>query len=348
MKDIAVHLGVSTSTVSLVLNNRDAGRVKSDIADKVRRTAREMGYRPNTLARSLRTSKTRIIGFISDEIATTPYAGRLILGAQDAARSMDYMLLTANTNGDPRLEEHEVDALKQYSVKGFLYARMFNQPTSIPGCLRGCPIVLVDGTDPTGTVPSIIPDEVSIGYDGTRHLVESGCRRIAYIGNSEQVMMADIGRQEGYRKALAESGIPYDEHLVISVDYNQRAQDAVNRLFESQHPDGVMCFNDARAWYVYFCAARMGLTIGRDVSVVGVDNHRVSADTMAPPLTTVDLPHYEMGYWGAMKLLTMIEDIPEESVTLPQTTSRIPPLSEHEAKIHCRLLRKQSVIPRGA
>ena len=78
-------------------------------------------------------------------------------------------------------------------------------------------------------------------------------------------------------------------------------------MFDAEHPDGFFCFNDARAWYVYECAARRGLTVGKDISVVGVDNHRVFAETLEPMLTTVELPHFEMGYWAVAKLVSIIE-----------------------------------------
>ena len=119
MKEIAQQTGVSVSTVSLVLNNRDAGRVKTEIAAKVRATAQELGYQPNPLARSLRTSKTRILGFISEEIATTPYAGGMILGAQDAASRLGYVMLTVNTDGIANADD-EIAALQRYDVDGFV------------------------------------------------------------------------------------------------------------------------------------------------------------------------------------------------------------------------------------
>mgnify|MGYP001650132050 CR=1 FL=1 len=106
MKEVAERTGVSVSTVSLVLNDRDEGRVKPAIAEQVCATAKRLGYRPNPLARSLRTSKTRILGFISEGIAATPYAGGIILGAQDAASKLGYMLLTVNTDGNSEDYRH--------------------------------------------------------------------------------------------------------------------------------------------------------------------------------------------------------------------------------------------------
>ena len=119
---------------------------------------------------------------------------------------------------------------------------------------------------------------------------------------------------------------------------------AVDNLFDERNPAGFFCFNDARAWYVYECAARRGLTVGKDVSIVGVDNHRVFAETLEPQLTTVELPHYEMGYWAACKLISMIERKPVDSSSWPNTTAPMPPLdSPIPAKIHCALIEKGSV-----
>lgn len=341
MKQIAQETGVSVSTVSLVLNGRDEGRVKPGIASQVRDTARKLGYTPNPLARSLRTSKTKILGFLSEEIATTPFAGRIILGAHDAASALGHMMLTVNTDRESD-ESEEISALKRYGVDGFLYAKMFNRVITIPKSFGGYPVVLVDATDSKGAVPGITPDEFRIGYDAARRLIDAGCSQIAYVG-SDSPIVAQKGRSKGYRKALADAGIPYNPGLDIGVGNNRPALDAVSSLFDRAHPDGFFCFNDARAWYVYECAARRGLAVGRDISVVGVDNHRVFAETFAPDLTTVELPHYEMGYWAAYKLISLIEGRDPEP-DLPETTAGIPSLdSPLPVRIHCMLIEKNSV-----
>ena len=346
MKEIAEKTGVSVSSVSLVLNGRDAGRVKPDIAKKVRQVADRMGYKPNPLARSLRTSHTRILGFISEEIATTPFAGGIILGAQDAASALGYMLITVNT--DRRSDEDEqIAALKRYGVDGFLYAKMSNRVTDVPNSLEGYPTVLVDATDRAGRVPSVTPDEVNIGYDGTKRLIDAGCKRIAYVGCSDP-MVAQSLRFQGYRRALEQAGLPYDDDLVVNVLFHKPAQDAVDRLITEQRPDGVFCFNDARALYVYQSALKLDLTIGRDLSVVGVDNHRLIAETVVPELTTVELPHYEMGYWATRKVIAMIEGRDRlKPSELAKTTSPMPPLDGPlETQVHCALVEKDSVASR--
>ena len=342
MKEIANKAGVSVSTVSLVLNNRDEGRVKAEIADNVRTIAAKLGYRSNPLASSLRTGKTHILGFISEEVATTPYAGGMILGAQTAASQFGYMLITVSADGQ-NSENDEIAALKRYGTDGFLYAKMSNRITHVPSSLAKTPLVLVDATDALGKIPSVEPDEFRIGYDATTRLIEAGCERIAYVGCSEP-MIAQDGRLDGYQAALRNAGRDYDERLVANVLNNGLALDAVSALFDAEHPDGFFCFNDARAWYVYECAARRGLTVGKDISVVGVGNHRVFAETLAPTLTTVELPHFEMGYWAVAKLVSIIENREMEDVAMPETTAPLPPIDAPiPAKIHCTLIEKASV-----
>lgn len=344
MKDIAQRTGVSVSTVSLVLNGRDEGRVKTEIAQRVRRAAQELNYRPNAVARSLRTNRSRILGFVSLEVATTPYAGGIILGAQEAASEAGYVLATVSADGAVNLEQ-EIASLVRHGVDGFLFSAMSNRICDIPDVLAEHPLVLADASDADDRFPAIIPDEFRIGYDATTRLIRAGLNRIAYLGCSAP-MIAQDGRLAGYRQALLDGGLDYDESLVCDVLYHDAALARVEQLFDEAHPDGVFCFNDSRAWYVYECAARRGLTIGRDVSVVGVDNHPVVSETFSPQLTTIELPHYEMGYWAAAKLITMIDSDNTSFQQWPHTTAPLPPLdAPSPVQIHCTMLERDSVRP---
>lgn len=145
--------GVSICTVSLVMNNKDRNRVSKAVAQRVRGTAQSMGYKPNSVARTLRTSRSYVLGFITDEIATTPYAGRVLVGAQEAARKLGYILLTVNTGNDRELENQEIAALRQYRVDGFLYAMMYHRVVEIPAELEGSPTVVVDSEDENRKIP---------------------------------------------------------------------------------------------------------------------------------------------------------------------------------------------------
>lgn len=188
IKDIAKEAGVSVCTVSLVMNNKDHNRVSKAVAQKIRATAENMGYKSNSVARTLRTSKSNTLGFVTDEIATTPYAGRVLQGAQDAARKLGYILLTANTNNDAELEDQEISALRRYNVDGFLYAIKYHRKVDIPEALEGSLTVVVDSEDAAGKVPSIYPDDEMAGHDATNRLIQAGCRRIVYYGSATTII----------------------------------------------------------------------------------------------------------------------------------------------------------------
>lgn len=345
MKEIADSLGISKSTVSLVLAGKDAKRVSPELSARVRSRAAEMGYVFNNLASSLRTNRTRMLGFISDDIATTPYAGRLILGAQDAARALGYMLLTVNSNGSEESRASEIDGLKQYGVDGFLFACMYNRFTHLPEGLKESPTVIVDAAERDGAAPSIRPDEEAIGRTATARLLDAGCRRIAFIG-SHGPMEAQRGRLAGYRHELHDHAVAFNPDLVVNVEMGRDGVDKVHDLVEREHPDGFFCFNGARAWYVYEEAARRGLNVGTDISVVGVDNHQMLAEMLSPKLSTIELPHYEMGYWGILKLVEIVEGRRLDDARIPTMRAPLPSLDERAAEIPCTLVDKESVCAR--
>ena len=344
MKDIARATGVSVSTVSLVLNGRDRGRVRPDVAERVRGAAASMSYRVNATARSLRTSNSRMIGLVSMEVATTPYAGAIIGGAQEAASRFGYLLTIVNADGAAALGE-EIATLERYGVDGLLFAAMSDRVVDIPDVLSSHPLVLANAMDLHDRFPAVVPDEVLMGYDATRRLLRAGLRRVAYVGCSAPLLAQGM-RLEGYRRALDEFGVGYDPALVCDVLFNDGAMERVDRMFEEARPDGVFCFNDSRAWYAYECAARRGLAVGRDVSVVGIDNHPVISETLSPRLTTIELPHFEMGYWAACKLISLLEPGAITLEGVPATVAPMPPLdAPTPAKIHCTLLERASVRP---
>lgn len=347
IKDIAAKMHTSTSTVSLVLNHRYDKRVRPDLARDILRTAEEMGYHYNELAASLRKGATHTIAFISDQVATTPYAGEIIHGAQDAARQLGYMMFIIDADGKRNLEQ-DLSHMLGWGVGGYIYAKFANRLVSVPHALNDRPVVVVNATERNGAHPSIAPDEVGIGYSATKYLLDAGCRRIAYIGVGVGTL-AQTGRMTGYKNALHDAGIPFDNRLIVRVSQGTPAFGAVERLLDETKPDGVFAFNDARAVYVYDYAFKHGLTIGSDLSVIGVDNYEVICDTTVPALTSVELPHYEMGFWGACKVISMIEGgdpITENRATPAYHAVTIPTVSgdKSPALIPCAIIAKQSVV----
>src|SRR4030088_2885057 len=137
IRDVADLAGVSTATVSMVLNGVGGYRVAPATRSRIRAAAKNIGYRPNGLARSLRLQSSATIGFVSDEIATTPFAGQTILGAQECAAAHHKLLMLVNTGRDPELEELEILALLDRQVDGVVYASMYTREVELPKVLLG-------------------------------------------------------------------------------------------------------------------------------------------------------------------------------------------------------------------
>lgn len=344
IKDIAKETGVSVCTVSLVMNNKDHNRVSKAVAQKIRATAENMGYKPNSVARTLRTSKSNTLGFVTDEIATTPYASKVLKGAQDAASKLGYILLTTNTNNDAELENQEISALLRYNVDGFLYAMMFHRKVDIPEVLEGSPTVVVDSEDAAGRVPSVYPDDELAGYDATNRLIQAGCRRIVYYGSATSIV-AQEQRLTGYRRALAEAGIPFDDALVVEVSEFTNADDEAARVFDEIKPDGIFCFNDVRATFIYEAARERGVRIGADVSVISIDNQPFITNVIKPSLTTLELPHYEMGFEAVRQLVTILDG--DKAVADLESDRGMAVQRQRDGSktaLRCRIIERDSIV----
>jgi LacI family transcriptional regulator len=333
IQDVAAKAGVSTTTVSHVLNDAAGKRITPETRERVRLAAQELGYSPNAVARSLRTQRSQLIALVSDEIATTPFAVQIIRGAQEAASKRGWLLIVANTGTDEQLEATEIQALRQRQVDGFLYARMFNDRVSIPSSLAGAPTVLLDASSHDTSLSSVVPDEVQGGRTATKVLIDHGHTRIGFINNIDDIPAA-AGRLAGYRAALDEAGIPFDPACVVedtTLIADRKLHGARTLLDLADRPTGIFCFNDQVAMKTYYAASERGLRIPQDLSVVGFDNLELIAEGLRPGLTTVALPHYEMGVWAVEALIQQIEDGDQPGV--------------EQALMACPLVERGSVAP---
>jgi LacI family transcriptional regulator len=309
IRDVASAAGVSVTTVSHVLNNTTGARVSEETRERVATVAARLGYAPNKLAQGLRLQRTQILALLSDQIATTPHAGRIILGAQEAASSRGWVVLLLNSGGDPELEDREINALLQHQVDGALYATMYHRQVTVPDRLTGIPVVLLDASCTDPRYPSVVPDEVGGGRSAVEELVAAGHRRIGFATNIDDIP-ATHGRLVGYRQALADAGIPFTPDLVVVEESDTPGgyRAALQLLRRPDRPTGLFCFNDRMAMGAYWAAHELGLRIPQDVSVVGFDNQELIADGLFPGLTTVALPHYEMGAWAVNTMIDMLDE----------------------------------------
>jgi len=323
------------TTVSHVLNETPHAQVRRDTRQRVLEAAERLGYKPNRMARSLRTNRTRTVALISDTIATTPYAGQMIVGAQRAAQERGYTLVLFNTEDDPEVEKRELKAALDYQVDGVLYATMYHRVVSVPPVLEGTPLVLLDAESPDSEAPSVVPDEVAGGRTATEALTSHGHRRVGFITNVDDVP-ATSGRLQGHREALAAAGVEFDPALVVSDESETWGGYRATRtlLAEPDRPTAIFAYNDRMAMGAYRAAAELGLRIPDDISIVGFDDQEIITQGLYPELSSVALPHFDMGYWAGETLADLLDD-PEA----------VDPATSRPLLMPCPLVRRSSVGP---
>ncbi len=298
IQDIAIYVGVGTGTVSRVINNHP--NVSEKTRTKVLDAMNKLGYRPSFAAQSLRKQHSKVIGFLTDQVATTPYAVDIIRGAQDVAWEHDKVLIVMNTGLDLSNSQSAVDALLDREVEGIIYAAMWHHAVEPPINIQEVPVVLANCFAKNHTLPCAIPDEISGGYTAIEYLINKGHQRIAFI-NLQENIPAGVGRLEGYTRALADADIDFDRALVRGGYNNISETGYIETHILMKLPDpptAIFVGSDNIAVGVYDALKELGLDIPGDVAVIGFDNQELITTSLRPSLTTIQLPHYEMGMWA--------------------------------------------------
>lgn len=305
MGDVARLAGVSQTTVSFVINDVPSANISQKTRAAVLKAVKQLGYTPNAMAIGLRTSQSRVIGLVTDEIATTPFAGQIVLGAQDAAREQQRLLMLMNSGRDANVEDQEIGVLLSRQVEGIIFATMRHRTIDPSELLYQIPSVLLDCRDAENSLPSVVPDEFLGGYQATEALLQKNHRCIGMINTSEDVPASQL-RERGFRQALSDHGISVDDELIVyGEDGNAKAgYDGAKTLFSRyDHMTALFCFNDRVAMGAYDALRQMNKKIPEDVAVIGFDNYELIAANLHPELTTMQLPHYEMGRWAVETVL---------------------------------------------
>ena len=307
IRDVAKRAGVSFKTVSRVLNGEDT--VRPATRQRVLDAMDTLDYTPHHTARQMRTRRSNTIGFISDEIATSPFAVDIVKGAQLEAWQHGMLLLVVNTERDGQHEADAIATLLERRVEGVVYAAMFHRSVEPNERLRQVPAVLIDCFEPNGVYHAVVPDEEQGGHLATRTLIDRGHRRIGFV-NLDPVASAaaSAGRLSGYRRALAEAELAYDPELVrhATTAPDQGYALTAELLDLEDRPTALFCGNDRMAAGAYCAIYERGLRIPSDVAVIGYDDQEEIAAYLMPALTTIALPHQAMGRWGVQRLLELV------------------------------------------
>jgi LacI family transcriptional regulator len=305
MREVALAAQVSQTAVSFVLSNRADTSIAAETRSRIWEAAKRLGYRPNATSRALRQGSSSLLGFVTDEIATTPFAGMIVRGAQDGAWQHRRILMMVNTDSQSELEHEALDAMLQHQIDVIILAAMAHKEIVVPQELKGVHVVLVNAFSRDEQVSSVAPDEVRGGYEACQHLLEHGHTRIGLIDNLDISVAANL-RIEGFERAFKDAGLRADPGLILRTPGWQEAgfDAAMNLLQRPQRPTALFCLNDRAAMGAYEAAQTLGLRVPQDVSIVGFDNQELIAAHLRPTLTSMQLPHYEMGLWGANALLS--------------------------------------------
>jgi len=304
IKDIAKLARVSHSTVSRALQNSPL--VNAETAEKIRQIARDSGYRASAVARGLVTKRTQTIGLVVTTVAD-PFASEVVSGLEQAANDRGYAVFLAESNGEPEREKKVVQSFAERRVDGIVVTSSRVGALYLPLLSEMMvPIVLVNNQHPGAFVHSVMIGNLEGSRAAAEHLVGLGHRRIAYLGD-QFGYQSDTERFAGYREALDAAGIPFLPELVVHGDGKpEEAMKAMEKLLAlPDPPTAVCCYNDMSALGAMRSIRLRGLSVPRDISVVGFDDLFL-ASYMQPPLTTVRQPMRRMGQLAMESLFQLM------------------------------------------
>ena len=337
LADVARTAGVSPTAASFVLSGRGRKmRISPEVERRVRQAASDLQYRPNSVSVSLRKGITQTIGFVSDTVATTPHAGTLIKGALEAARERGNLLLIGETEGDPELERRLIQTMHDRRADGLILASMYTRRIAVPKALTDMPAVLLNALpERPAAIPSVIPDEIQAGRDAAAVLLQAGHRDGIYLigagpGKNERPpeSVAATERLSGIGETLAAAGTTYKGACGCLEWEPEDGYRATRAVLATARPRALICFNDRLALGAYQALQDSGRTVPADVSVISFDDDAI-ASWVKPKLTTLALPHYELGR-RAIDVLFGDNDRPR--ATGEATVYRVPmPLRERDS-----------------
>lgn len=312
IKDVAKASNVSVATVSRVLNKHS--NVSDETVEKVTKVMEEMGYNPNCLGRDLRKSETkRILAIIA--ATEQSFYSDVLRGMDEAAFAQGYDVLIATTHDDPEHEMHLLKMLLSHSVDGAVLLGAKQEASTISKLAENHNIALCLERMEGCNVLTVTIDNVKAGKDAVNYLISKGHSRIGLI-STETRSQSSVDREKGYRQALTENNIPYDEKLVYFGTYESESGTAGCRylLGLEEPPTAIFSISDMIAIGAMNYAISKGVNIGKDLIFFGFDNIAYS-HIFVPHLSTVEQPCFLQGKLVIEKLISnMKSEIPDKSI----------------------------------
>jgi LacI family transcriptional regulator len=309
LRDVAREAGVHPATASRALNPATRPLVNGETASRVVRVAESLGYRPNPIARSLKTSRSATVGLVIPDL-TNPLFPPIVRGIEDVLGPAGYNAWLVNTDNDPDREESLVDSLRSRQVEGLIVATArLHHPLLDRLRSEGVRLVLINRRTANADLPSVTGDDATGIATAVTHLAELGHRRIAHLAGPQNTSTGLV-RHRAFLHALRDHGLDDDPALVAdcaSWSENEGARALRALLDAGTEFTAVIAGNDLLALGCYDVFAERGIECPRDLSVVGF-NDMPFIDKLRPPLTSVRVPHYEVGSEAARMLLEALQD----------------------------------------
>ncbi|HSV31314.1 MAG TPA: LacI family DNA-binding transcriptional regulator [Atribacteraceae bacterium] len=309
IKDVAHLAKVSPTTVSRVINKSNS--VTPLIRERVWKAVEQLNYKPNLLARSLRSQKSKLIGFLVPNIEN-PIFSRLAKYVEESASRRGYNVILCNTGDDPEREKVYLDILFQHQVEGIIFSRVSDESSLFKSIhLESVPYVVLDRALDSELSPTVKLDNFKAGYLAARHLVELGHQRIACISGPQKIKLCRE-RLAGYQHALLEAKILFPETFMVEGDFKieggyTQGLSLLSKPF-SDRPSAILCMNDLTAFGVMQAAREKGVTIPGHLSLTGIDDSPMSK-IVYPPLTTVAQPFDRIAREGVEMMIKQIKGV---------------------------------------
>lgn len=287
LKEMAEQLGVSIATVSRALRN--SHEVGEEMRTRVQELAKKLNYRPNPFAQSLRQQKPKVIGVVVPNLVTHYYAA-VLDGIEDFATKAGYAVVAANSHEDHIREEKAIDNFVSMYVEGIIACLAqdtvdYSHFTEINK--MGIPLVFFARTCLPDIFSSVVSNGDEAALQATRHLIDTGSKRIAFIGGPTHLDMVKR-RKHGYLEALRERNITIDRSIVINgnIDYESARNETLKLLKREDRPDAILAFNDIITYAVFDAIKTLGLHIPKDVAIIGFTEAESSA-FVTPKLSAI-------------------------------------------------------------
>lgn len=316
--DVAREANVSMATVSRVVNGNP--NVKPATRKKVMEVIDRLGYRPNAVARGLASKKTTTVGVIIPDISS-PFFAELARGIEDIATMYKYNIILSNSDQNIEKELHLLNTMLGKQVDGIVFMGGNIKEEHVEQFKKSpVPIVLAGSIEETGEIPSVNIDYEQASFDAVTAFVEKGHKEIAFVVGPYHEPINKDKKLEGYKRALSEAGIEYNEDFVVEGDYTyDSGLEAIERILELEtKPTAILVGSDEMALGVVHGAFDRGFSVPDDFEVISSDNTRLTL-MVRPQLTTIVQPLYDIGA-VAMRLLTKYmnkENVEENIVVLP-------------------------------